>query len=297
MRFAVTGGSGLVGRAIVRRLALDHEVVNIDIAAGQRDGSASGTREIRPGSVEHSPTDVTDLPKLCVALRGADVIVHAAGIPGPTFATEHEIMEVNVEGTRNVGLAAAAESIGRIVFVSSEAVLGFVFSKGAVRPRYLPVDESHPLAPAEPYGRSKLLAEAALARSAPRDSSVVCLRPPWVWTPEEFDKLRELTRDPGRWWDGLWAYVHGDDLALAVELAATRDLDAGVHAAYVVAPDNGTERPTRELVREHYPGVPVDPGLEEFGSLISSGGLRDLVGFAPEMRWREFLPTGGGRDA
>ena len=281
MRIAVTGGSGLVGRWIVRQLAGAHEVINIDIAAP--DASRGGDL------VEHSATDVTDLPALCAAMRGADVVVHAAALPGPAFGTEREIIEINVEGTRNVALGAAREGVGRIVHISSDSVLGFVFSDGRTRPRYLPVDESHPLAPTEPYGRSKLLAETALRRASAPDSTVVCLRPPWVWVPEEYEKVRALTTDPDRWWDGLWAYVHGQDLAAAVLLAATTAVPRGFHAAYVAAPDNGTAVATRELVRKHYPEVSLDESLAEFGSLISSRRLEELLGFVPRMTWREFL--------
>jgi nucleoside-diphosphate-sugar epimerase len=286
MRIAVTGGSGLVGRGIVRLLSDAHDIVNIDIAAP--DTSGGGELSGRP-EAPHVSASVLDLAGLCLALRGADAVVHAAGLPGPSFGAESEILETNVEGTRNVALAAAEEGVRRIVFLSSEAVLGFVFSEGRTRPRYLPIDEAHPLAPTEAYGRSKLMAEAALKRSTPGESTVVCLRPPWIWAPEEYEKLRGLTREPSRWWDGLWAYVHRDDLSRAVELAALADLPAGFYAAYVAAPDNGTRRPTRELVAEFYPGVPLDEGVEEFGSLVSSDRLESLLGFRPTMTWREFL--------
>jgi UDP-glucose 4-epimerase len=281
MRIAVTGGSGLVGRGIVRLLAEKYDVVNVDIVA---PGTSGGV------VVEHSPTDVRNLAELAVALRGADAVVHAAGIPGPSRASESELLDTNVEGTRNVALAARESGVGRVVFLSSEAVLGFVFCEGRTRPSFLPIDETHPLAPSEPYGRSKLMAEMALKRSAAGDSTVVCLRPPWVWAPEEYGKLRGLTVDPSCWWDGLWAYVHRDDVARAVERAVTAGLPAGFHAAYIAAPDNGTNVPTRDLVNEYCPGVPVDDSLPAFGSLISSARSGELLDFVPSMSWHDFLP-------
>ncbi len=286
MRIAVTGGSGLVGRAIVRRLAKRHDVVNVDVA--------------RPTGVEHSPgepalsvqyahADILDPIALSRAIDGAQAVVHAAGIPGPTFGSEDDILNVNVEGTKNVALAANEAGARRFVFISSDSVLGFVFSEGRVRPNYLPVDEAHPLAPTEPYGRSKLLAETVLARQAGRTAPVVSLRPPWVWVPEEYEKLRRLTRAPADWSEGLWAYVHGDDLARAVERAVTLEIGPGFHAAYVAAPDNGTVVPTAQLVEKYFPDVPVRRELAEFGSLVSSSRLESLLGFKPTMSWREFL--------
>jgi nucleoside-diphosphate-sugar epimerase len=223
------------------------------------------------------------------AVEGAGAVVHAAALPGPSFGTENEIDRVNVEGTRIVAHAAIDGGVGRFAFISSEAVLGFVFGGGRVRPRYFPVDESHPASPSEPYGRSKLLAEEALAREVGGRMTVVILRAPWVWVPEEYDKCRRLTHHPADWWDGLWAYVHGDDLARAVESAITRDLPRWQHAVYVAARDNGTIVPTRELARRYYPGVPIRREIAEFESLISFRAARELLGYEPTFHWREFL--------
>jgi nucleoside-diphosphate-sugar epimerase len=282
MRVAVTGGSGLVGRAIVRLLATRHDVINIDIAASDPAG-------IECPALEHAHIDILDLARLSRAIDGAQAVVHAAAIPGPAFGSEDDIAEVNVEGTRNVAVAADRAGVRRIVFISSESVLGFAFSDGAVGPRYLPVDEDHPLAPVDPYGRSKLAAEALLARHAGDATAVVSIRPPWVWVPEEYGKLRRLTKAPEEWYGGLWAYVHGDDLARAVELAVTCDIQPGFHAGYISAPDNGTAVPTARLIESFFPGVPVRRELAEFGSLVSSDRLDGLLGFRPSMSWREFL--------
>ena len=177
----------------------------------------------------------------------------------------------------------------RVVFISSESVLGFVFSEDRVRPDYLPIDEAHPLAPTEAYGRSKLEAETVLARQAGKAATIISLRPPWVWVPEEYEKLRRLTVAPEDWPGGLWAYVHGDDLARAVERAVTLKIAPGFHAAYVAAPDNGTIVPTSRLLKDYFPDVPVRKDLPEFGSLVSSDRLEELLGFRPSMSWREFL--------
>jgi len=277
MRIVVTGGSGLVGRRIVGRLAHNHDVVNVDL------------KEPRVPVGLHVPADILDRAAVRRAVDGASAVVHAAAIPGPAFGTEDEIDRVNVGGTEIVARSALEAGIGRFVFVSSEAVLGFVFSKGRAAPRYFPIDELHPLSPSEPYGRSKLRAEAFLAREAGAAMTVVSLRPPWVWVPEEYDKYRKLTITPGAWWDGLWAYVDADDLAHAVEAAIVRDLPPGHHAVYVAAADNGTTSPTRELVETYYGGVPLRAEIAEYGSLISCRAARELLEYEPERSWRGFL--------
>ena len=277
MRIVVTGGSGLVGRGIIDLLTNEHDVVNLDI-------------EPRPGAaVEFIRADVRDLAALCAAFRGAQAVVHAAAIPGPALGTEEEILETNLDGTRNVALAATETDVSRLVFISSESVLGFVFSAGRVHPLYLPIDESHPLAPVDAYGRSKLLAESALSKAATDALTVVSLRPPWVWVPEEYDRCRELALHPEDWCDGLWAYVHRDDLARAVERAISRDIPPGFHAVYVAAPDNGTTVPSRTLIERYHPQAEIIGEISEYGSLISSEGARALLGFVPGMSWRDFL--------
>lgn len=277
MRIVVTGGSGLVGRRILGHLAPDHDVVNLDIKAPREPVGL------------HVSADILDPAGVRRAVDGASAVVHAAALPGPAFGTEDEIERVNVGGTEIVARSALEAGVGRFVFVSSEAVLGFVFSEGGTAPRYFPIDELHPLSPSEPYGRSKLRAEAFLAREASRDMTVVSLRPPWVWVPEEYAKYRKLTVNPHAWWDGLWAYVHGDDLARAVEAAIVRDLPRGHHAVYIAAADNGTAVPTRELVETYYGGVPIRGEIAEHGSLISCRTAGRLLGYEPERSWRDFL--------
>jgi UDP-glucose 4-epimerase len=277
VRIVVTGGSGLVGRRIVRRLAPNHDVASIDL---NEPGSPLGC---------HIRADILDDAAARRFTEGADAVVHAAALPGPRFGTEDEIERVNVGGTRAVARAALERGVPRFVFISSEAVLGFVFSERRPSPLYFPVDEDHPLSPSEAYGRSKLSAEILLRREAAGRMTTVSLRPPWVWVPEEYEKLRRLTVDPGAWWDGLWAYVHGDDLARAVELAIAADIPRGHHAVYVAASDNGTVEPTRDLLRRYYPDVPLREDVAEVGSLISSRRARDLIGYEPELCWREFL--------
>ncbi len=277
MRIVITGGSGLVGRRITALLSGRHDVVNVDL------------REPEVPVGTYLPADILDADAVRRALEGADAVVHSAAIPGPDQGTPEDIYMTNTKGTETVASAAADVGILRFVQISSEAVLGFVFARGKNPPSYFPVDEEHPLSPSEPYGRSKLLAEQALADARPEGGVVVCLRPPWVWVPEEYPRCRQLTRDPSMWSDSLWAYIHGDDLAGAAGLAIERELEPGFHAYYVAAPDNGTIIPTRKLLEQYYPCVPRRPGISQFGGLISSGRAARQLGFNALLTWRQFL--------
>lgn len=277
MRIVVTGGSGLVGRRIVRRLAREHEVVNLDLRTPVEDNCTYIKGSILDGEF------------MRFVLDGADAVVHAAAIPGPSFGSPYEIERTNVRGTHTVARAARERGVERMVYISSEAVLGIVFSGGRTTALYFPIDELHPLMAVEPYGRSKALAETLLGSGDFEGMTVVSLRPPWVWVPEEYDSCRRLVLNPEEWVDGLWAYIHGDDLAVAVARAATRRLPPGLHAVYVAAPDNGTVYPTRELTDRYYPDVPFSSDTSLYGSLISSAAAEDLLGYRPSTSWRDFL--------
>lgn len=277
MRVLVTGGSGLAGRRIVERLSSAHDVANLDVSPPVE------------GPSRHVPVDILDRDALAPAMRGVEAVVHAAAIPGPTRGTADDIYLTNIEGTRRVAAAAFEEGVRRFVNISSESVLGFASGAHRATPMYFPIDEDHTLQPSDPYGRSKLAAEEALADIRPPDAVAVSLRPPWIWVPEEYAQCRRLTHDPASWAGGLWAYIHGDDLARAVECALGADLSPGHHPVYVTAYDNGTIFRTRELLQRYYSQVVVRPGIPEFGGLISGARAAALLGFTPDLTWRRFL--------
>lgn len=277
MRVVVTGGSGLVGRRITALLCPHHDVLNVDLV---EPGAPAGG---------YLRANVLDADAMRGALSGAQAVVHCAAIPGPHKGTPEDIYVTNIQGTETVARAAADVGIRRFVQISSEAVVGVVFSARKSDPDYFPIDEDHPLSPSEPYGRSKLLAEQGLAGVRPKDGVVICLRPPWVWVPEEYPKCRRLTRNPGMWVDALWAYVHADDVAAAVKVALEHEVTPGFHTYFVAAEDNGTTMPTRKLLDQYYPCVPRKPGIPQFGSLISSGKIARELGFESRLTWRQFL--------
>ncbi len=277
MRVVVTGGSGLLGLRIMSRLAGEHDAINLDI------------RSPRNAAGEYVRCNILDGQSVARALRGATAVVHAAALPGPSFGTPEELATVNTGGTAEVARAALEAGVQRFIYISSESVLGFVFGEGVQRPRYLPIDEGHPTLPSEPYGSSKFSAEAILELEIGTVLPLVILRPPWIWVPSEYDRYRTLVENPDEWSAGLWAYVHGDDVAEAIARALVAELPTGTHTAYVCAPDNGTAYPTAELVERHYHNLTLPDGFPEHGSLISSDKLEALTGFRPVMRWREFL--------
>lgn len=279
-RLAVTGGSGLVGRHIAAHLRQRHEVVVLDLVPPP----LPEVRFIR--------VDILDLAALEEALTGCDAVVHMAAIPLPFEHAPERVFVVNALGTFNVLEAAVRCGVKRLVFFSSESVLGFSFMEKRIWPLYLPIDEDHPLRPQDPYALSKLVGEEICrAYSRRYEIQTIALRPPWIWVPEELELYRALVAEPDRWYKGLWAYIWVYDLAEAVELALASELPAHT-TLFVAADDNGTEVESRLLTARYYPEVKRI--ASDFGgrqSLISSARARRLLGWRPRRSWRSILDS------
>lgn len=126
MRVVVTGSAGRVGRAIVVRLAREHEVIGID-------------RLPASTAVQHVG-DIVDRRVLASAFAGAQAVVHVAALHAPHVGTvpDAEFERVNVEGTAAVIAAARSAGIRRIVFTSTTALYG---RANAARGRATWIDE------------------------------------------------------------------------------------------------------------------------------------------------------------
>ncbi len=167
MKVLVTGGAGYVGSVITAGLlAAGHDVtVYDDLSRGHRAAVAPGARLV--------VADIRDTGRLTEALTtgGCEAIVHMAALAevAESVAFPQRYHDVNVSGTRSVLEAARDAGVTRLVFSSTAAVYG--------APETLPIDEDSPLAPANPYGETKLAAERLLGEAAAGgDLATVALR-------------------------------------------------------------------------------------------------------------------------
>lgn len=148
----VTGGAGFIGSHLVDRLVrMKHEVSVVDNLFTGKIGNLQS--HIESGKINFLRGDVRDENFVQDSVRGVDAIIHLAAIASVPFSVEKPVLtnEVNVNGTVNLLRAAVKNDVKKFLLISSCAVYG--------DPKYLPVDEKHPLQPLSPYAASKVAAE------------------------------------------------------------------------------------------------------------------------------------------
>lgn len=151
-RVLVTGGAGYVGAHTSMCLAEAgwEPVVFDNLSNGRRDLVRWGLLEVG---------DIRDAAALDAVLdkHRPIAILHFAGAIEVSESVKHpgRFFDVNVTGTLNLIEAARRAGVNKFIFSSTCATYG--------EPIKLPIDESHPQSPVNPYGRSKLMVEQALA--------------------------------------------------------------------------------------------------------------------------------------
>jgi nucleoside-diphosphate-sugar epimerase len=285
MKVVVTGGSGKVGRAVVRDLLEQgHEVLNVDRTPPDPSRSA--------GQAPFLPADLTDFGQTLEALSGTELmsgpeaVVHLAAIPSPVHATPDVVFATNIRSTHTVFAAAVRLGLRRVVWASSETTLGTPFPQP---PDYTPVDELHPLRPESSYALSKVLGEE-MARQFSRWSGIpfVGLRLSNVMERADYAEFPSYWDDARiRSWN-LWSYVDESHAAQSVRCALDADVQ-GAQAFIIAAPDTVMRRPSRELMAEVYPGVPVADQVAEHGTLLGIEAARRVLGYDPQFSWRELF--------
>lgn len=151
MRVVVTGGAGFIGSNLVRSLLSGgNDVLVID------DLSTGKPENLDPRAAMRTLDILDDALPGVIAEFAPDAVVHLAAQASVTASIRDPERDraVNAEGTRRVAAAARDAGAKRVISASSAAVYG--------EPEMLPLPETARLAPINPYGNSKLEAEALL---------------------------------------------------------------------------------------------------------------------------------------
>src|ERR1700748_800106 len=282
-RVCVTGATGKAGLVAVRHLREHgYEVTATDIAV--TDARAEGVLK----------ADLTDYGQATEVLRGADAVVHLANIPAPGLTQAAVTFNANTSMNFNVFHAAAALGLTRVVWASSETTLGLPFGgdqeqvPGAPGElRYVPVDEDHFPFPATTYALSKVASET-VAEQISRWSGIpfVGLRISNIRAPHDYRRF------PGYWSDAhsrkwnAWGYIDVRDVAAACRLGLEADV-TGSHNVIIAAADTVMNRPSRDLLAEVFPDIPITREIGEYGTLLSIDRAKQVIGYVPSHSWRD----------
>ena len=147
----VAGGAGYIGSHMVKALhgAGFRVAVVDDLTSGRRE--AVGTTDLHVGDIGDAPF----LDGVLAQVRPAAVMHFAGSIQvGESVVDPAKYYRNNVAATGVLLDAMRARGVDRFIFSSTAAIFG--------DPAYVPIDEAHPKAPINPYGRSKWMVEQML---------------------------------------------------------------------------------------------------------------------------------------
>ena len=154
-RVLITGGLGLIGSALARRLvAAGCDVLLVDSLNENFGGNLFNVEPIRD-RVRINISDIRDKHGLRFLVRGSDIIFNLAGQTShmDSMSAPFEDLEINCQA--QLSLVEVCREVNpdvRIVYASTRQIYG--------RPRFLPVDESHPLKPVDVNGINKIAGES-----------------------------------------------------------------------------------------------------------------------------------------
>jgi len=293
-RILFTGGSGKAGKHVISYLVdQGHRVMNVDRVPLKQTG------------VNTLIADITDSGQMFNAMSSYagldeqepghgvpkfDAVVHFAAVPRILVNPDNETFRVNTVGTYNVIEAAVKLGIKKIIIASSETTYGVCFSDGKTDPHVLPLEEDYDVDPMDSYGLSKVVNEKT-ARSFQRRSGfdIYALRIGNVIEPHEYTELfPHFFKNPETRRRNAFCYIDARDLGQIVDLCLKKD-NLGYQVFNAGNDHNGAIIPSKKLIEQFFPGVPVTRELGEHEALFSNRKIREMLGFKEQHNWRRYV--------
>lgn len=244
MRAVVTGGAGFVGSHLVRAL-LDagHQTLVVEKPGANLENLARLP-------VETVLADLREEEAIRPHLREGDLLFHVAGIPHLWTRDRKEFHRTNVLATRHVLSAAKEAAVGRVVFTSTESILGASRNGHPWNEETIATVDDMP----GPYCRSKFEAEQEALGWAARGLPIVVVNPTLPVGPGDVN-MTPPTKMIADFLEGkIPAYIDATlnlidvrDVARGHILAAER---GGVGERYVLAGENLSVRRIFEVLGE-----------------------------------------------
>lgn len=228
MKILITGATGFIGKALIKRLSgAGHEIVCIV-------RKTSDTNFLKKTGVRMVTVDLLERDEVerVFGEEKPDAVFHCAA--SVTEPDEDELHKVNVESTHNVCRASYRNNVGRLVYISSVAVVS--------GNEEVPLSDDLPLKASNPYGRSKIEAEKVVLEFREKGLSSAILRPCMIYGEDEPHALDRILQAAQKrripildvsGMDSRLNLVYVGDVAEALELALLRS--EAIEGTFIIA--------------------------------------------------------------
>lgn len=150
----VTGGAGFIGSNLTKMLVRSGANVTVlDLMLSPYGGNMFNLKDTR-NKIKFIKGDIRSMSVVRKAVDGKDFVFHLAGQTGRVNSIQNPFLDtsINCIGTLTILDAIKKQNVkSKVIFTSSRGVYG--------EPRYLPVDERHPISSKDIYGINKRTAE------------------------------------------------------------------------------------------------------------------------------------------
>jgi nucleoside-diphosphate-sugar epimerase len=297
MNVLITGACGFIGRALITELEnRGHQLRLLDQNSPQEATvfvPGSGERALNPLVTDWPfiQAHITDPEGMRAACEGMDAMIHLAGEPRGLPEIGVETFRTNALGTFVAINAAHQAGIQRFMCASSINAYGIFYwrlSGKPVRYTYMPIDETFPPVPEDPYSLSKLVNEetcAAFHRAY--GMTTAAFRFAGVWSKEMYEKrLADGLQPTIQWSDDLYQWVHITDIVEGIRMALEEPNLPGYGAYTLSGADTRCPEPTLVILNKLRPDLAqnVLTPLEGRAPLLSIERARSTFGYAPRFR-------------
>jgi dihydroflavonol-4-reductase len=207
---AVTGANGLLGSYVVRTLIEHHEPF---LAIKRKDSDISLLADVNDEITWHD-ADVLDVISLDEAFKNVTCVIHTAAVVSFNPSRAKQVMQINVQGTRNVVNACLTNGVKRIVHVSSVAALAAQKGQTTVTEENKWIENQHQTV----YAKSKYLSELEIFRGQEEGISSVIVSPSAILADANWDNssaqiFKYVWKQSPFYSDGAINYVDVIDVA------------------------------------------------------------------------------------
>lgn len=294
MNVLITGACGFIGRNLIRELESSHQLRLLDqTQPAAATIFAGATRTAIPLETDWPfiQANITDAAAMQQAMADMDAVIHLAGEPRGLPEIGVETFRDNALGTFVAINAAHQAGVQRFFCASSINAFGTFFWRLSGRPvpyTTLPLDETFPPIPEDPYSLSKLVnEETCAAYHRAYAMTTAAFRFAGVWSHDRYEMALATGLQPTTAWsDDLYQWVHVADVVTGLRQALEKPDLPGFGVYTLGASDTRCPEPTQELLQRLRPDLAAAVATPFVGRapLLSIERARQTFGYAPRYR-------------